>query len=111
LGSQHFERKRPPKKPNTKTNDIIHLMLQLQSTVINKFNVHGTVHHQMCILYNQRDATYTTFIITISALHVSGGSSGHHQELIKLYVQLWVLPCFPADYRSCGRVGTHTHER
>jgi hypothetical protein len=35
----------------------------------------------MCILYNQRDATYTMFVIIISALHVSGGISTHHQEL------------------------------
>jgi len=41
----------------------------------------------MCILYNQRDATYKMFFIIISALHVSGGPSAHHQELIKLYVQ------------------------
>jgi len=41
----------------------------------------------MYILYNQRDATYTMFfIIIISALHVSGGISAHHQELIKPYV-------------------------
>jgi hypothetical protein len=61
----------------------------------------------MCILYNQRDATYTMFfIIIISALHVSGGFSDHHQELIKLYVQPWVLSCFPAVYRWCGCVGT-----
>jgi len=52
-----------------------------------------------CILYNQRDATYTMFFIIISALHVSGGFSAHHQELIKLYVQPWVLSCFPAVYR------------
>jgi len=26
-----------------------------------------------CILYNQRDATYTTFFIIISVLHVSDG--------------------------------------
>jgi hypothetical protein len=38
----------------------------------------------LCILYNQRDATYTTFFIIISALYVSGGFSAHHQELIKL---------------------------
>jgi hypothetical protein len=41
----------------------------------------------MCILYNQRDATYTVFFIIISALHVSGGFPAHHQELIKLYVE------------------------
>jgi hypothetical protein len=41
----------------------------------------------MRILYNQRDATYTMFFIIISALHVSGVFSAHHQELIKHYVQ------------------------
>jgi len=56
----------------------------------------------MCILYNQRDATYTIFFIIMSALHVSGGFSAHHQELIKLYVQPWVLSCFPAVYRWCS---------
>jgi len=60
----------------------------------------------MCILYNQRDATYTMFFIIISALHVSGGFPAHHQELIKLYVQPWVLSCFPAVYRWCDWVGT-----
>jgi hypothetical protein len=34
------------------------------------------------------------FFIIISALHVSGGFSAHHQELIKLYVQPWVLSCW-----------------
>jgi hypothetical protein len=34
----------------------------------------------MCILYNQRDATYTMFFIIISAVHVSGGFSAHHQR-------------------------------
>jgi len=41
----------------------------------------------LCILYNQRDATYTMLFIIISVLHASGGFSAHHQELIKLYVQ------------------------
>jgi len=48
-----------------------------------EFNLHGTVHRQMCILYNQRDATYKMFFIITSALHVSGVFSSHHQELIK----------------------------
>jgi hypothetical protein len=56
--------------------------------------------------YNQRDATYTMFFIIISALHVSGSFSTHHQELIKLDVQPWVLLCFPAVYRWCGWGGT-----
>jgi hypothetical protein len=57
----------------------------------------------MCILYNQRDTTYTVFFIIISVLHVSGGISAHHQELIKLP---WVLSCLPAVYRWYGWVGT-----
>jgi hypothetical protein len=61
----------------------------------------------MCILYNQPDATYTVFFIIISALHVSGGFSDHHQELIKLYVQPWIFLCFLAVYRWCGWVGTN----
>ena len=61
----------------------------------------------LCILYNQQDATYTMFFIIISALHVSGDFSAHHQELIKLYVQHWVLSCFPAVCRWCG---THPHQ-
>ena len=62
-----------------------------------------------CVLYNQPDATYTIFLIIISALHVSVGFSTHHQELIKLYVQPWALSCFPAVYRWCGWVGTSFH--
>jgi hypothetical protein len=55
----------------------------------------------MCILYNQRDTTYTKFFIIISALPVSGGFSAQHQELIKLYAFLlstadgWVVPTHP----------------
>jgi len=61
----------------------------------------------MCILYNQRDATYTVFFIIISSLHVSDGISAHHQELIKLYVQSWVLSCFPAVYQPIHTSGRH----
>jgi hypothetical protein len=53
----------------------------------------------MYILYSQRDATYKMLFIITSALHVSGGFSAHHQELITLLVQPWVLSCFPAVYR------------
>jgi len=61
------------------------------------------------ILYNQQDATYTVFFIIISTVHVSGGISTNHQELIKLYEQPWVLSrlsCFPAVCRWFGWVGT-----
>jgi len=61
----------------------------------------------MFILYNKRDATYTVFFIIISALHVKGRISAHHQELLKLYVQCWVFSYFPAVYRWCVCVPTH----
>jgi hypothetical protein len=44
--------------------------------------------------------------IIISALHVSGGFSANHQELMKMYVQSWVLSFFLAVNRWCGWVGT-----
>jgi hypothetical protein len=62
----------------------------------------------MRILYSQRDATYKMFFIIINALYVSGGFSAYHQELIKLYVQPWVLSRFPAVYRWCGWSGSMT---
>jgi hypothetical protein len=46
------------------------------------------------------------FFIIISAQHVLGGFSGHHQQLIKLYVQPWVLSCFHVVCCWCGWVGT-----
>jgi hypothetical protein len=61
-----------------------------------------------CVLYNQRDATYTIFFIIISAVHILGGFYAHPHELIKFYVRPWVLLRFPAVYRWCGWVGTGT---
>ena len=51
--------------------------LLLRLSILSSFN-----SNKVCILYNQRDATYTMFFIIISALHVSSGLSAHHQELI-----------------------------
>ena len=65
----------------------------------------------MFILYNQRDATYTILFIIIGALHASGGISAHHQELIKRFVQSWVLLCFPAVYRCFQFQPIHTSGR
>jgi sporulation-control protein spo0M len=44
-----------------------------------------------CILniipnYNQQDETFLNLSISTDALHVSGGSSAHHQEHIQLQV-------------------------
>jgi len=42
---------------------------------------------------------YTMLFITINALHVSGGSSAHHQELKTVYTALGICRAFPALYR------------
>ena len=35
--------------------------------------------------YNQQDATFLDLLISTDALHVSGGSSAHHQERITVH--------------------------
>jgi hypothetical protein len=37
--------------------------------------------------YIQQDATLTVYLYLETALHVSGGTSTHHQDHIKLYLQ------------------------
>jgi len=79
---------------------------------MNVITLDALILASLCILYNQRDPTYTVSFIVISALHVSGGFSSHHQELIKLYVQPWVLSFYTAVYLWCGWVvPTHLHQR
>jgi hypothetical protein len=48
----------------------------------------------VCILYNQRYTTCTMFFIIISAVHVSGGFSAHHQEPIKCMCSLGYCHAF-----------------
>jgi len=82
-----------------------------QRSTLNSIEVHCCNLRFLRILYNQRDATYVMYFIIINTLHVSGWPSVHHQEPIKLYVQPWVLSCFPAVYCWCGWVQTHPHQR
>jgi hypothetical protein len=39
------------------------------------------------LIYIQQDATVHSLLYLETALHVSGGTSTHHQERIKLYLQ------------------------
>jgi len=58
-----------------------------------------------CVFYTTNEMQLTQCSSSLfGALHVSGGISTHRQELIKLYVQPWVLSCFPAVYNWCGWV-------
>jgi hypothetical protein len=43
-------------------------------------NVHGSVHLKNILLYIQQDATLHSSFYLETALHVSGGTSTHHQE-------------------------------
>ena len=48
--------------------------------------VHKLISLYLCayiiLNYNQQDATFLDLFISTDALHVSGGSSAHHQEHI-----------------------------
>jgi hypothetical protein len=53
---------------------------------------------------------YTMVFITIIAIHVSGGSSAHHQELKTVYTASGVCQAYTASYRYHGWVPTHTKQ-
>ena len=52
-----------------------------------KFNVHGSVHRNNILIYIQQDPTLHILFYLEIALHVSGGTSTHHQERKQLYLQ------------------------
>jgi hypothetical protein len=68
----------------------------------------------MCILYNQRDATYTMFFIIISAQYVSGSfrpSSGAYKTLCEA-LGIVMLSCYlPLVWMGWNSVPTHPHQR
>ena len=45
------------------------------------------MHHKNILIYTQQDATLHTLFYLETALHVSGGTSTHHQERKQLYLQ------------------------
>ena len=47
----------------------------------------GSVHRNNILIYIQQDATLHSLFYLETALHVSGGTSTHHQERIQLYPQ------------------------
>ena len=52
-----------------------------------KFNVHVSVHRNTIPIYIQQDATLHSLLYLETALHVSGGTTTHHQERIQLYLR------------------------
>ena len=50
-------------------------------------NFHGSVHRNNILIYIQQDATLHSLFYLETALHVSGGTTTHHQERKQLYLQ------------------------
>jgi hypothetical protein len=47
----------------------------------------GSVHLKNILIYVQQDATLHSLFYLETALHVSGGTTTHHQERKQLYLQ------------------------
>jgi len=70
------------------------------------FNVHGSVHRNNILIYIEQDALHSLFYLE-TALHVSCGTTTHHQERKQLYLQQsGVCHTIIAICRYRGRVGT-----
>ena len=80
--SQHCVSSERNNKPNPSES--------LNSPVTNasdEFNAHASVHRKSILIYIQRDATLHSLVYLETALHVSGGTTTHHQERKQLYLQ------------------------
>jgi len=51
------------------------------------FNINGSVHRNNILIYIQQDATLHSLFYLETALHLSGGTTTHHQERKQLYLQ------------------------
>ena len=74
---------------------VLGAFLELRkATISSPFNVHGSVHRKNIPIYIQQDTTLHSLLHLETALHVSGGTSTHHQERKQLYLQhlLFVTP-------------------
>ena len=54
---------------------------------VNEFNLHGSIHRNNILIYFQQDATLHSLYYRETALHVSGGTTTHHQERKQRYLQ------------------------
>jgi hypothetical protein len=52
-----------------------------------EFNVHGSVHRKYISIYIQQDAKLHSLFYLETVLHVSGGTTTHHQECTQLYLE------------------------
>ena len=61
--------------------------MQYGKKTLDKFNIHGSAHRNNILMYTQQDTTLHSLFYLETALHVSGGTSTHHQECKQLYLQ------------------------
>jgi hypothetical protein len=78
-----------------------------------KFNVHGSVHRKNILIYIQQDAMLHSLFYLETALHVSGGTSTHHQEHIQLYLEhlVFVTPLLLSAAKAAGSCNGVTNTR
>ena len=55
------------------------------------FDIYMSVHRNIIPNYSQHDATFLDLSIITNVLHVSGGSSAHHQEHITVHTASGVV--------------------
>ena len=70
-----------------------------------EFKVHKFVHRKNIPIHIQQDATLHSLFYLETALHVSSGTSAHHQERIQLYLlhMVFVRPLLLPDAIAAGR--------
>jgi len=82
------------------------LLLLITRTILGEeFYVHGTVHRLMYSSKTNKMQRYTMLFIIINALHVSGGSFAHHQQLKTVYRASGICRAFSSSYRYREWVG------
>ena len=81
--------------------------------VILPFNFHGSVHRKNILIYTQQDATLHSLFYLETALHVSGGTTTHHQERKQLYLQhlVFVTPLLLPAAIAAGSSNALTNTR
>jgi hypothetical protein len=67
------------------------------------FNVHGPVHRKNILIYIQQGATLHGLFYLETALHISGGTTTHHQERKQLSTSSGVCHTITPTSRYSGR--------
>jgi hypothetical protein len=89
------------------------MMMMIMTKMMMVFNIHGSVRHNNILIYIQQHATLHSLFYVETALHVSGGTSTHHKEHKKLYLQhlLFVTPLLQPAAIATGSSNGTTNSR